>query len=279
MTPKSQYVHWAESQISKLVGLCATPGREPISGDAFELFAKEVLRLAPSKSLLTNAGMSALARLVRVDRKPCNRVKNVRVNLITLINACAFQGISIDEMLLNPMEAASLPLVERWGDYKSLELSPVKSGDNSAALAHCLEDLLSHPQLSYLPSPNYALDELSANRSAASLRRREIWRRYTQRYQAQGTSGVLRKNDKVFLASLECLKTIKANPFATPDFRRAQRLIAATMCIAREEALCMAKCASHWRRTVELSKAKALRLTGHELKAYKKLGGIVEMGW
>jgi hypothetical protein len=278
ITPKSQYVRWADSQISKLVELCATPGREPISGDTFELFAKEVLRSAPSKSFLTNAGMSALARLVRVDRKLCNRVKNVRVNLRTLINACALQGISIDEMLLNPMQAASLPLVKRWGDYKLLELSSVMSVDNSAALAHCLKDLLSHPRLTYLPSPNYTLKEMNVKESSFSLECREIFNHYTQRYRAQGTSGLLHKNDMIFIASLECLETIRANPFATPDFRRARRLISASMSIAGEEALRMAKCANHWRRTVELCKARALQLTGHELKAYKKLGGIVERG-
>lgn len=271
---KPRYVSWAEGQLSKLVELCATPGRNPLPGTTFETFARSTMRSASSKP---SQSAGALARLVRLNlpRGP-RKGSGVRVRLHTLINACALQGISVQELLLNPEESGALSFIERWEEYRPLELPSGRDEKGVLVLAGCLEALLATQKKLYLPHPRSAMREINVTRGAVSAVLSDVYDRYMSRYQRQASSGELRRAEQTFLRALNCIKAIRPNPFGPSDGKKARRLVARTLGISVEDAWQVVRCITHWRRVIELAKAKVLGLSLQELRAQKKLGGIGE---
>ncbi|MFC5438363.1 TniQ family protein [Rhodanobacter umsongensis] len=274
---KPRYVSWAEGQLSKLVELCATPGRDPLPGTTFETFAYTITRSAPSNPALSVGASDALARLVRLNfPRGLPKGSGVRVRLHTLINACALQGISVQDLLLNPVESGALSFIERWGEYRPLELPSGHDEENVLVLASFLEALLANQKMFYLPHPRSAMRELKVTRRAVSTVSPDVYGRYMLRYQRQASSGALRRAEQAFLRALNCIKAIRPNPFGPSDGRKARKLVARTLDISVEDAWQMVRCITHWRRAIELAKAKVLGLSLQELRAQKKLGGIGE---
>jgi hypothetical protein len=274
---KPRYVSWAEGQLSQLVELCATPGRDPLPSTTFETFARATMRSASSKPSLPAGASGALARLVRLNLpRGLQKGSGVRVRLHTLINACALQGISVQELLLNPEESGALSFLERWGEYRPIELPSGSDEKGVLVLAACLEALLESKKKLYLPHPRSAMREINVTRRAVSAVSPDIYDRYMSSYRRQGPSGELRRAEQTFVRALNCIKVIRPNPFGPSDVKKARRLVARTLGIPVEDAWQMVRCITHWRRAIELAKAKVLGLSLQELRAQKKLGGTGE---
>lgn len=270
---KPRYVSWAEGQLSKLVELCATPGLAPLPCTTFEAFARTIMRSASSGPPRSSGASHALSRLVRLHGSSHQVGNGVRVRLHTLINACALQGISVRELLLSPVEAASSPLKDNWGNYQPLELSDGHQTDGALVLAHFLKALLANPRKFYLPHPQSALREIKVTRREVSAMSPDIYDRYMVRYRRQAPLSELQRAEQAFLKALDCVKAVRPNPFGPSDVKKARRLVARTLGISVEDAWQMVRCITHWRRAIELAKAKVLRLSLQELRAQKKLGG------
>ena len=100
-----------DRQVVDLIELCATPGREPLSGRTFETYVRlvqEQARRQPVRAPLIVDSLRQIRTKTSGFAKPSIR---------TLVNACALQAISVREMLLNPEEAAALPLLDLWKTY------------------------------------------------------------------------------------------------------------------------------------------------------------------
>lgn len=274
---KPRYASWAEDQLSNLVELCATPGRNPLPSTTFEIFARAAMRSASSSPSLSVGATDAFARLVRLNC-PRGHLKGepVRVRLHTLINACALQGISVQELLLSPGESGALSFIEGRGEYRPLELPSRRDGVGVLVFASCLETLLANQKMLYLPHPRSVMREIKVTRRAVLAMSPDVYDRYMSRYQRQAPPGELRRAEQIFLRALNCIKAVRPNPFGPSDGKKARRLVARTLDISVEDAWQLVRCITHWRRAIELAKAKMLGLSLQELRAQKKLGGIGE---
>lgn len=177
---------------------------------------------------------------------------------------------------MNPEESGALSFIERWGEYRPLELPSGRDEKGVLVLAGCLEALLESQKMLYLPHPRSAMREINVTRRAVSAVSPDIYDRYMSSYRRQAPSGELRRAEQTFVRALNCIKVIRPNPFGPSDGNKARRLVARTLEISIEDAWQIVRCITRWRRAIELAKAKVLGLSSQELRAQKKLGGTGE---
>jgi hypothetical protein len=103
----SPFETWIQTQLEALVRFCATPEQSPVPSDNLRTYISLLVAQAES------APRSHL--LKKLSRQGNNNRSNGRRTLQTLLNACAFQGVSVIDALTQPREAASRPLLD-FGD-------------------------------------------------------------------------------------------------------------------------------------------------------------------
>jgi hypothetical protein len=268
-------VSWAEQQLSELIEFCSTPGQTPLPGTVYETFARAALQsttLARSKSATAT---SLVTQLLTVDTRRSNRSDaEGRISLRKLINLCALQGVSVEQLLLDPLGSASLPLLDRWADYRPLELPSGHDAVRASVLNDCFETMMAEHGDLYLPHPRSAMREVKLTRRLAEKLCGDTYKSYVARYQEQGSISELHDLERIFQAALECVRTLLPNPFVRNDLKKARRTIARSTGISIDIALSAAKSVVLWRRVLERSKTRALCMSDQEVRAHKRLGGI-----
>ena len=245
------YQAWAEQRLAELVELCATPGQEQIPFERYDAFVRGLFEVSQAQPHLPATLRAAVARM------RSNAVRG-RVTLRTLVNLCALQGTSIPNMLLDPRNAASRPLIDLWAGYKALEFPNGRHSSKIQAYRQYINDMLRKCGKRYLPPMAVALRKMKLNRDLAREMCVECYEAYEAAYQRQGAYSSRVHADRAFGHAVHMLEMENGNPFAPSDVRKVARRIAAVAKVPLATANAVTRSAVQSRRALERARVALL---------------------
>jgi TniQ len=196
----SPFEAWIQIQLEALVRFCASPEQSPVPSDNLRIYIS---------LLVAQAGGAPRAHLLKkLSRHRNHKRDDGRRSLQTLLNACAFQGVSVIDALTQPREAASMPLLDLWDTYGLLPLEAYKESVKPHRGQWLLSRLLCFPTGVFLPSPAIALGLLNVECRDMELRGRVVYRKYVKRYDSQGDRETLQRLSLAF-SKILCLQTAR----------------------------------------------------------------------
>lgn len=171
---------WAQDQLASIIELCATPAQQQIPFANYVAFVNELVAAHPGKRTYPNA---LKAEIYRVRKN----LMRGRTTIRSIVNLCALQAISASELLLSPKAAASVPLLDLWLSYSTLNLPAGKHAERLAHCAQCLEDILEASQEGhYLPQMKLPLRRFRLNRRLLREMHLDVYEAYHARHEQQG---------------------------------------------------------------------------------------------
>lgn len=225
-TKRPGYYQWAQSQFCELVKFCAEPSQEVIATSAYETFVQGLMFIRLGKSSLPWPVKSAIER-VKADRK------RTRVSARTLINLCGLQGVSVVEMLRDPVAASSKPLLDLWGGYRCLDLVDRPYSAKMRTLDEFLNEIIRNCRATYLPPLQFMLSELGINAGTA----RKFSKTYAIYMDAYKRQGRMPNSEQVFKTAFDAAQSgldeksclyqiaVHASGGAKVSARRALRIV------------------------------------------------------
>lgn len=260
-TMRTDYSRWMDHQITELVCFCATPNQPVVDGNTFKLFVQAKRRSDPSRH-----SREAFHRIARADGD--------KVRLDTLLHACAFQGASVTDLLLQPTMAGTESLALIWRGFKPLELPKNSADAASEAVEHCLALISKGMSERYIPHPRNVLREMNTMRRNLSSSSRTAFEQYLLLYRQQCSVHHSYASDRLFKQVLCFMRIDQRNPFTSPDAKKSCRRLTKAFGLSQEQAHEMYWCTMKFRRAVETAKSKALRLSASEFRVLKRIGHI-----
>jgi len=106
---------WRARQLEGLIELCSRPGQPPVAETALSRFVEAIPLENLPKSRAKFIIRDAIAKSKRSGTK-------VRASVQSIIELCAIHGVSARDMLLDPLGAASRPLLDNWSEEALLNL-------------------------------------------------------------------------------------------------------------------------------------------------------------
>lgn len=106
---------WRTRQLEGLIQLCSTPGVAPVPEAALSRFVATI----PLENLPNSRGRQIIRDSIAKSKRAGTMV---RASVGSIIQLCAIHGVSARDMLLDPIGAASRPLLDNWSEEKLLEL-------------------------------------------------------------------------------------------------------------------------------------------------------------
>lgn len=134
---RPDFAQWVDDQITQLVEFCATPRAIPVPLSIYTDFATG-LRINAKRSGRRDTVMRLLLR--NIDRHA--RRNSRRPTLRSLLNMCALQGISLQELLCAPRQVSGALLIEQWPGMSYLPLPSAIQAQRIYAASKYLEDFL-----------------------------------------------------------------------------------------------------------------------------------------
>lgn len=241
------YFAWTDSQVLDLIELCATPGQEPIPYSAHKTFVSGLQAVMDSTSELPAVVRAAIGRL------QSNLVRG-KMTLRTMINLCALQGISVREMLLDPVSASSRPLLDLWHGYRALEYSSGCHDEKIAIYRSCLTEVLKRCRDIYLPSTTFFMRSIGLNRDLARELAPEIYEEYEDAHRRQAKWSKRIEGERAFKVAMLLFSHSSFNPFGPCDTRWAARRIAAAANVSNDLARRVTRAALYSCRALERAK-------------------------
>lgn len=257
---RSEYERWTEAQLSDLIKLCATPGQKSISARTIEAFARGLIQ-SPKGSRETTAAVKRIARLLLVRR---STGASRRIGLRGLIDLSAIQGITVTDILRQPSESASRPLLDHWTSYCSLS-HPKNPDDRTALFDESLRIFLASCDLNFLPALSILLTDVKISRNTVQLAFDGVLKGYLKRYAGQEQGPMRVWSSKIFRRALEGFSAPDFNPFLPCDLEMyAKRTMKHVKGISLAQAMPITKSALLWRRALERGKAKVLGISAEQ---------------
>lgn len=198
-----------------------------------------------------------------VVRAAAHRIRNAGRSLVTLrtlINLCALQGVSIHEMLLDPVGASSRPLIDLWSGYQSLEFPNGRHAAKITAYRACLEEVMKRCAGLYLPSTQFLMREIKLNRDLARELSVDLYEAYEGAHQSQGSETERIHAERAFRNAMDFFNAPGFNPFVPCDIQKIVRRVALSANVPREQAKSITRAALYSRRALERAKAKMFDL-------------------
>lgn len=183
-----------------------------------------------------------------------------RITLRTIVNLCALQGISIEEMLLDPKMASSRPLIDLWAGYQSFEFPNGSHGAKIAAYRRYIGRMLAKCKGLYLPSMQIALRRMKLNRDLVRELCVDLYEAYEEAYQKQGAYSSRIHAERAFKHALEEFEAPGFNPFAPCDLRKITRRVAVRSNFTLQKSQLITRSALYCRLAFERAKAELMGL-------------------
>lgn len=242
---------WAEHTLAGLIALCATPGQPQIPYEKYERFVRGLIEISLDQPNLPATLRAAMARL------RSNAIRG-RVTLRTLVNLSALQGITIPQMLLDPVTAASRPLIDLWSGYQALEFPSGRHGTKVVAFRQCIREILSKCGERYVPPMKFVLRSMKINRDLAREMCVDVYEDYEAAYQRQGGYQSRLHRDRAFVLALRMIGQNNQSPFAPCDARKVARQAAKAARVSLADAEAATRSAIHSSRALERAKGAML---------------------
>ncbi|MBB6186673.1 hypothetical protein HDE77_001023 [Rhodanobacter sp. MP7CTX1] len=251
---RPDFAHWVDEQIMQLIEFCATPRAVPAPLSIYTDFAM---------GLCINAKRSGrrdtVMRLILKDIERHARRNSRRPTLRSLLNVCALQGISVQELLCAPRQVSGPLLFDQWPGMSYLPLPSAVHAQRIHAASRYLEDFLALDP-PFLPPMNILLlcfhIQLLALKDVAA----DIFHAYEERYLSQGSRSRLACLRSSFL----CARRVLIHPCRRgfPNLNRQAERLARLMEVSLQDA------------TMVLEGAKLMRETQTEEMIEKYRSGL-----
>jgi hypothetical protein len=235
----------------QLAEYCATPRSAPAPLSIYTDFAMG-LRINAKKGGKRDTVMRLILR--DIDRRA--RRNSRRPTLRSLLNVCALQGISVQELLCAPRLVSGPMLFEQWPGMSYLPLPSAIHAQRIHAASRYLEDFfgLDPP---FLPPMNMLLlcfhVQLRALKDVAA----EIFNSYEERYLNQGS---LARRAQL-RSSFRCAWRVLGHPVRSglPDFNKQAKSVARLTEVSLEDAVMVLKTAKMMQETQTAERINAYR--------------------
>jgi hypothetical protein len=179
-TSRPAFANWVDNQIVQLIEFCATPRPTPVPLSIYTEFAMG-LRINAKNSGRRDTVMRLLLR--NIDRHA--RRNSRRPTLRSLLNMCALQGISVQELLCAPRQVSGPMLVEQWPGMSYLPLPSAVQAQKIYAASKYLEDFLALDP-PFVPPMNILLSRFHIQLRALRDVAVDLFDTYEERYLRQG---------------------------------------------------------------------------------------------
>lgn len=188
-----------------------------------------------------------------------------RVTLRTLVNLSALQGITIPQILLDPLAAASRPLIDLWSGYQAPELPSGRHGAKFMAFRQCIREILSNCGERYVPPMKFVLRSMKIDKDLARELCVDIHEDYEAAYQRQGGYQSRLHRDRAFVIALRMIRQSNQSRFAPCDARKVARRAAKAARVSLADAEAATRSAIHSWRALERAKGAMRCLTKDDL--------------
>jgi hypothetical protein len=173
------------------------------------------------------------------------------------------------DLLLCPIESAAKPLLTGLPHYRSLDIAHLTEYERLQGLASLLEDCLAQNTSEYLPPLRVAMRQFAVTRlDRAATDEISVIDRYEAIYRSQAQSKRLRHNGQIFCFTLECITKTSQQPFVALNVDKLMMKVKSRFSDSASDLDRMVKRVLHWRKLVELSKARILGIAQHDLYKY-----------
>jgi hypothetical protein len=264
------YEQWMEQQLEKLIEICASPGRSQISGDIIAQFRK-----AMSSSISEMRSHTHKHALVAMLGNQARTRRNYsRFSMSRMIHLCAVQGISIADFIERPSEASAKPLFKSWSSYIPLRIPKENVVTRIKLVRTAIRRILALREIEYLPHPHMWSHASGLSEEILITRNLPEYRRYLLKYSSQPSSLTNDEIQLIFEKILEALEFHLPNPFQryvtkhlTYKFREISMSEPSLLLVIIRSAIL-------WRRNLEISKSKLLKMSRIDLNFHKCFGGL-----
>jgi len=140
---------------------------------------------------------------ISIRKSRCRRRKNVELR--ALINLCSLQAVPLREVLLNPRESASAPLLDLWESYTPLPLSYGPQYKKAHAFDVALRQILRRFGERCLPAMQEVLRTVQLTCEQAKDLKPEIYLRYQGAYLSQGSHNTQTKERRALRCAMRIL--------------------------------------------------------------------------
>lgn len=248
---RPDFALWVDNQVLQLVEFCATPRSAPVPLSIYADFAMG-LRMNAKRLGRRDTVMRLILR--DIDRHA--RRNSRRPTLRSLLNVCALQGISVQELLCAPKEASGPMLFDQWPGMSYLPLPSAAHAQRIHAASRYLEDFLAFDP-PFLPPLNILLHcfhiQLLALKDVAA----DIFNSYEERYLSQGS----RTRRTRLRNSFRCAWKVLGHPVrkGLPDFNQQTKSVARLSGVGPEDAAMVLKTAKMMQDTQTTERIDAYR--------------------
>ncbi|MFC0084572.1 TniQ family protein [Dyella flava] len=212
-TPR--FYEWIDAQICGLVTLCATAGRDPLSGNVLTQLTSKLIKRKLNKNRRHRRDIDTI-RMCLGSTHGEQTVSGLSIK--TLVNLSALHGASVVDMVMRPGEIMSKPLFDIWSGFHWL-CDPFERKDGHVKAARwLLKRLLAHSGLLYLPTMRILTKDIGVSPSRLEAFDPETYGSYMDAYENQQCPSVRYARGRAFSVACKRLKDIN------PDRWRRNRL-------------------------------------------------------
>lgn len=199
---RPRFLWWVDEQIEQLVEFCATPRLSPLPWPMYAEFVGS-LRAAAQKA----GGLTGEMRLILKDFTRSAWSQAYKPTIRTLVNLCAMQGISMQELLNAPLEVSSPNLFDQWAGLSYVPFPSALQAQRVYAATKCLDDFLS-ARPSYLPPIELVLRRFKVQFMAVRDAAFDLFEDYKRRQKGRFCGDSFKKLRRAYLYSLCVLKDV-----------------------------------------------------------------------
>lgn len=246
------FAQWIDEQIMQLTEYCATPRAVPAPLSTYTDLAIG-LRINAKRS----GRMDTVMRLVLRDIDRHARRNSRRPTLRSLLNVCALQGISVQELLYAPRQVSGPMLFDQWPGMNYLPLPSAVHAQRIYAASRYLEDFLALDP-PFFPPLNILLRcfhiQLLALRDVAA----QVFDAYDEHHLRHGSQFRRARLRSAFL----CARRVLDHPVRSnkrPDFGRQTKSVASQTDVNLEDAAMVLEGAKLMRETQAAERIKKYR--------------------
>ena len=191
---------WQESQCESLIALCATPRSEPISWESYLIMVEGLMMSGVTQRVL------GWHRIIAGDKKFFAHKPLVK----TLVSLAAVQGVSVAELLLDPVFASS-PSIESVRPYNWVPPTRAMYEEKVLLALGCMRSVVSR-QPAYTPPLDVLLRKFKVLRATIHEANPQLFEWYKRRYESQARGAARQHRRRAFLEALREIERKRTLP-------------------------------------------------------------------